>query len=327
MKPQPDIRVSVVVPTKDRPTHLHRCLEAIDCQVLPGHRFEIIVVDDGQHGSAKSAVEQKASSRRHSARIQYLRSMGPGPAAARNTGWRAAEGDIIAFTDDDCVPQPEWLAAGLEAMAAGVDAVSGRIVVPLPRHPTDYQLNAANLEQAEFATANCFYRRDVLDRLHGFDERFTLAWREDTDLFYRLLELGLPMARAENALVVHPVRQAGWGVSLHQQSKSSFNALLYRKHPHLYRTRLPPSPIGSYYMILGAFLLGLISRLCDRVSLSWISGSVWVILTGQFCLRRLRGTSRSPTHVMEMMVTSALIPPIAIFWRLSGAIRYRVWFF
>src|SRR5690348_17598480 len=98
--------------------------------------------------------------------------------------------------------------------------------MPLPVMPTDYERNESGLERAEFITANCFVRRGVLERLSGFDESFRMPWREDSDLHFRLLEAGFRVARAEDAIVVHPVRPAPWGVSLRQQKKVVFDALL-----------------------------------------------------------------------------------------------------
>src|SRR3954465_14272315 len=116
--------VSVVVPTCGRPDLLRRCVRALEAQTLPSDEIEIIVVDDT-----------------HARR---------GPAAARNLGWRRAGSDIVAFTDDDTVPDPRWLERGLVAFASGVDAVSGRTVMPIPSEPTDYERNESGLARAEF---------------------------------------------------------------------------------------------------------------------------------------------------------------------------------
>lgn len=322
------ILVSVVIPTKNRPELLARCLAALVDQTADPASFEIVVVDDGDREDARTVVE--TISRRDDRpipSIEYRRTQGSrGPAAARNVGWTAARGKIIAFTDDDCVPDPGWVASGAGALNDGVAGVSGRIVVPLPSPPTDYELNVAGLEIAEFATANCFYLREALTSAGGFDERFTMAWREDADLFLTLLEQGRSLARAPEAVVVHPVRPARWGISLAQQRKSLFNALLYKKHPHLYRQRVQPAPPWHYYAMVGSLLTAIASAALKWRELAAASGAVWLLLAGCFCRRRLQRTAATPGHVTEMVVTSLLIPPLAVFWRLRGAIKYRALF-
>jgi GT2 family glycosyltransferase len=282
--------VSVVVPTCGRPSLLAHCLEALERQSLPRSRYEIIVVED---------VDRR------------------GPAAVRNRGWRLARAPIVAFTDDDCVPDVDWLRWGLEAFEKKADVVCGRIVMPVPEPPTDYERDAQRLERGEFVTANCLCRKRLLERLGGFDERFRLAWREDTDLHFRLLELGARIVVEPRAVVVHPVRAAPWGVSLGQQRKVMFDALLFKKHPRLYRQRIRARPRWDYYLIVGSVLIGVF----DPAFLL-----LWGMLTARFCWRRLRGTTLTPRHVLEMVVTSIAIPPAAVFWRCIGALRFRVGF-
>ena len=284
--------VSVVVPTCGRAQLLLRCLEALEAQSLPRSAYEIIVVDDSLTRS--------------------------GPAAARNRGWRRARAPIVAFTDDDTVPEREWLERGLEAMREGPEAVSGRIVMPIPEVPTDYERDAQGLERSEFVTANCFVRKRVLERLGGFDEGFRLAWREDSDLHFRLLGAGARLAHAPHAVVVHPVRPAPWGVSLRQQRKVMYDALLFKKHRALYRERIRGGLRWDYYLTVASLGAGLAGFAPGFL--------VWGLLTLRFFLHRLRGASKRPAHVLEMLVTSALIPPAALFWRLAGALRYRVGF-
>lgn len=320
--------ISVVVPTCRRGALLERCLHALDAQDIPGELYEVMVVDDSADGSAGAVVERVKGEA--SMALRCVRSgTGAGPARARNVGWRAARGVIIAFTDDDCVPAPHWLRGGLHAMAVsgGVDGAYGPIRVPLSSEPTDYERDAAGLERSEFATANCFYHRHALEEIGGFDERFTAAWREDSDLFLALLERGRRLGFARDALVVHPVRPAAWGVSLLQQRKSMFNALLYKKHRTLYRERVQSSPPWSYYATVAALTAAFTAALFARWWLTAAMLVAWATLAAAFCIRRLRGTSRAPGHVAEMIVTSVLIPPLAVFWRLCGAVRFRVVFF
>jgi GT2 family glycosyltransferase len=318
--------VSVVVPTYRRPDLLERCLAALDAQTLDAGAYEIVVVDDAHLASTRRQVEAFAARARPAVRYLAVSGRRHGPAAARNVGWRAATGRVVAFTDDDAVADPGWLAAGMAAFVDGAAGVAGRVVVPLPAVPTDYERDAAGLETARFVTANCFYRRDALAAAGGFDERFEAAWREDSDLWFRLEDAGARLERCEAALVVHPVRPARFGVSLGQQRKARFSALLYKKHPARYRERIQAAPPWRYYVTVAALAGALAGAACGRRRLAAAALGAWTALTADFAARRLAGTSPAPSHVAEMVLTSALIPPLSIFWRLSGAFRFRVVF-
>src|SRR5690606_228568 len=109
--------------------------------------------------------------------------------------------------------------------------------------------------KADFVTANCACTRAALERVHGFDEAFTMAWREDSDLEFRFINQRVPIRFVQQAVVTHPVRKASWGVSLKEQKKSMFNALLYKKYPSLYREKIMKRPLWNYYAMAGLFVL------------------------------------------------------------------------
>jgi GT2 family glycosyltransferase len=298
-----------------------KCLQALARQDLDPGDYEIVVADDAASEATRNFVAELA--KQSPARMSYVPvTEAHGPAAARNCGWRQARGEYLAFTDDDCEPAPDWLRNGLSALEHGADAAAGRVVVPRPVRPTDYERDVAGLERAEFVTANCFCRRAALEAVGGFDEAFRAAWREDSDLHFSLLEAGYTVVRAENAVVVHPVRPATWGVSLKQQRKAIFEALLYKKHPRLYRQRIGTLS-ASYYGSVAALATAGAGLGWAADSVLWAGLGVWAALTARFCGLRLRGTSWAPAHVAEMAFTSVLIPPLSLYWRLRGAWRYR----
>jgi GT2 family glycosyltransferase len=319
------IEVSVVIPTWRRPHLLHRCLVPLLSQALDPRSYEIIVVDDGRDPLTQTVVETLARKHSGGPALRYLQPPAGkrGPAAARNRGWRAAQGRVIAFTDDDTIPFVNWLDEGLRAMVPGVAAAAGRVKVPISTWPTDYERNVKRMETAEFVTANCFVRRDMLERIGGFDERFTRAWREDSDLHFTLLEQGGEVVTAPRALVLHPVREAGWGVSLREQRNVVFDALLYKKHPRLYRQRIRARPPVAYYGNVLALLATLFFLLMGQAALALAPAAVWLLLTLRFCSRRLVGTAHTPGHVAEMIATSVAIPVVAVYWRVVGALRFR----
>ena len=318
------IFVSIVVPTYRRPELLERCLHALVAQSLEPSAYEIIVADDADDPETKRQVMSWFRRTGGSAQILYAPVWDShGPAAARNVGWRLAAGRIIAFTDDDTITRRDWLVRGLAAMGDDVAAAAGRVHVPLPRSPpSDYGLDASRLGSCEFVSANCFVRRDALAAIGGFDERFTAAWREDSDLLFSLLELHGKVVSAPGAVVIHPMRPAHWGVSLRQQRKILFDALLYKKHAQLYRSRIRRSARWDYYANVLSLIVAVVALTAGLKPLAATASLIWLVSTAALCWRRLRGTSRSPVHIAEMVATSVLIPPLAVFWRVVGAIRF-----
>jgi glycosyltransferase involved in cell wall biosynthesis len=324
--------VSVVVPTYRRAEMLERCLKALVAQTFPADAFEIVVADDGPDEATRRLVREWALRTRGAPEIRYVPvNATQGPAGARNRGWEIADSPIIAFTDDDTVPQPEWLVEGYQVILASPRhlAATGRVIVPLPRDraPTDYEKDLAQLGNAEFVTANCFVRRSALEAIGGFDERFTSAWREDSDLQFTLMK-SLPgeIVKAPRAVVEHPVRHMTWIHNLRSHRKVLFDALLFKKHPELYRERIRRAPPWNYYVIVAALAGMMLGLLADSDIAMSVSFAVWLVLTTRFTLMRLEGTSQAREHVLDITLGSIAIPPVAVFWRLMGALRFRVLF-
>ena len=135
-----------------------------------------------------------------------------GPATARNAGWRAAAAPLVAFTDDDCRPEPGWLEAGLRAHRAAPGAlVQGRTrPEPADEHLLDHpRARSIRVERLGpfFETCNVFYPRRCSSALGGFDETIPTAGSEDTDLALRAFELGARAVFAPEALVNHAVHE------------------------------------------------------------------------------------------------------------------------
>lgn len=323
-------RISVVILTDKRPQHLLRCLTAVLSQRFEPDAFEVIVVDDGHDDATRHLVDSLREGAPLAAELRYLRpASGRGPALARNVGWRAARGELIAFTDDDAVPAPTWLAEGERAMRIHHDwvAMCGRVSVPLRGEATDHARNtAAQLARAEFVTANVFVRHWALVRVNGFDERFAHPGHEDADLQFRLMTQVGQVGRSSRAEVVHPVRAAPWGLSLASQRSTFYDALLYKKHPRLYRQRIRKAPPWNHYLIVALALAMVLLPFAGQPEIAAACGLTMLVLVLTLTFDRLRDTSRSLPHVLEVLATSALIPFLAVYWRLRGAIHFRVLF-
>jgi glycosyltransferase involved in cell wall biosynthesis len=316
--------VSIVIPTFQRPALLVRCLHALVNQQFPKDRYEIIVVTDGPDEVTRNVIAQQHinSPAIHVYALPYKK----GPAAARNLGWKLAQGNLILFTDDDCIPHNFWVRAyaqAYEQQGLPIAVFTGQVLVPCSEQPTDYEKNIAWLEKADFVTANCACSKPALKQVNGFDEAFTMAWREDSDLEFKFIDQGIPIRFIQQAIVTHPVRKAGWGVSLKEQKKSMFNALLYKKYPGLYRQKIRQRPLWNYYAMAGLFVIGIIAAMLQLKYIMLFALVGWLVLMVQFTIKRLKGTRRSAAHVMEMIITSMLIPFLSVYWNLYGSLKYK----
>ena len=325
MHGQSAIQISVVIPTYCRPTLLRNCIQCLVNQSFDKNFYEVIVVSDGYDDETKNVVN---SFKQFHPTIYYLHLPEKrGLAAARNFGWQRAWGKLIAFTDDDCLPEKTWLASLYKTYRGEAEiAYAGKVKVPLSSEPTEYVRTTSNLETAEFVTANCCCTKLALERVEGFDERFSMAWHEDSDLEFKLLEQNIPVVKVEDAVVNHPLREAHWGVSIKEQKKGIFNALLFKKFPKLYRKKIQRSPPWNYYMITVAVFCLVASLFLGLRSLAMVFVIFWIALTGDFIARRLSSTTKNLNHVLEMIVTSSIIPVVSVYWQLYGAIKYRTFF-
>jgi glycosyltransferase involved in cell wall biosynthesis len=296
--------VEVVVPTVGRPS-LHAALAP-----LLG-RVKVVVVDDRSAGAELDLPGE----------VRVLRSWGGGPAAARNTGWRATDTEWVAFLDDDVVPPDDWvdrLAEDLQACGADVGASQGRVHVPLPQHrrPTDWERSTAGLESAVWATADMAYRRDALEQVGGFDERFPRAYREDADLGLRVTTAGWRVLRGERC-VRHPVRPASWRQSIRSQRGNADDVLMRALHGRHWRARAHV-PAGRRPWHL-ATTVALVATLHPATRTA--GALTWAGLTVDLARRRIAPGPRTPAEMATMAATSTVIPLAATGWWVAGWLR------
>ncbi|MGV9877717.1 glycosyltransferase family 2 protein [Streptomyces sp. NPDC003006] len=248
-----------------------------------------------------------------------------GPAAARNTGWRAA-GRVpwIVFLDDDVVPGPTWcddLALDLAATACDDGAVTARVHVPLPagRRPTDWERNTAGLATARWITADMAYRRAALEGVGGFDERFRRAFREDADLALRVLAAGWEVT-AGTRTTAHPVRPAGRWISVRLQAGNADDVLMTRLHGRDWWTRAaaPRGRLPRHLGITGAAAGALACAALRKPVAAGLCAAAWLVGTAEFAVARMLPGPRDRDEVVTMALTSVLIPPAAVWHWLRG---------
>ncbi|MBT3149605.1 glycosyltransferase [Streptomyces sp. CHD11] len=324
--PAPNGEYAVVVPTLGRPC-LARCLEALAEADGPGPA-RVVVVDDRPDPAAAPLTAAVPPSLR--TRTLVVPGGARGPAAARNTGWRAA-GDVpwIVFLDDDVVPGPTWaddLALDLAGASVATAGITARIDVPLPagRRPTDWERNTAGLARARWITADMVYRRRALEAAGGFDERFRRAFREDADLALRVLDAGWTLAGGRRT-TTHPVRPAGRWVSVRLQAGNADDVLMSRLHGHDWwrRAGAPRGRLPGHLAVTAAGLAAAGCALSGRPRAAAACLGGWLAGTTEFALARVLPGPRTREEIITMALTSALIPPAAAFHWLGGHLRHR----
>ncbi|PTL54878.1 hypothetical protein C7Y72_20070 [Paraconexibacter algicola] len=197
--------VSVVVPARNAAATLFALLDALAAVRAPeGWTVEHVLVDD------RSTDATAALAAAHPLPVTVLASTGVGPAAARNRGAAHARGEVLAFTDADCAPTPDWLAAGLRALHDGAELVQGAVGPPpdVPVGPFDRTVRVGQPTQL-YETANLLVTRARFDALGGFESWLGTATAkelgEDAWFGWRAVRAGARVAFAPDALVHHAV--------------------------------------------------------------------------------------------------------------------------
>ena len=190
-------RVSVIVPTYNQKERLKTCLDALIKQKY--NNYEIIVVDDGSIDNTEQLVKKYKN-------IRYIKKPNGGSASARNKGIAIAKGEIIAFTDDDCIPSDDWLKKALpffkNPVVMGVEGMTLSNDIEI----TPTSISTINLHGKKYSTCNIFYRLDILKSIGGFNEMFKSAWGEDADLANRILKIGT-IEFVPSVRVYHPIKK------------------------------------------------------------------------------------------------------------------------
>jgi glycosyltransferase involved in cell wall biosynthesis len=210
----PILKVSVVIPVWNKADLLRLCLDHLKRQTYPSDSYEIIVVDNGSDDEIAFLHDEYPE-------VRWFREENPSSYAARNCGLRHAAGEIIAFTDADCLPTPTWLENSVGSLrSSGASIVGGdiRYVMPSDRELNVYELLEEKLfgmgnhrrliEVRGFAvTANLVAYRSVFEKVGCFDS--DLKSSGDREWKKRAISMGERLSFAESALIYHP-RRGSW---------------------------------------------------------------------------------------------------------------------
>lgn len=270
---------SVVVCSFNADRTMEPCLQSL--QDLPYPNYEVIVVNDG---STDRTLE--IARKYEGGRIRVIDQRNMGLSAARNVGIEAARGEIVAYTDSDCVVDPDWLTYLAYKFRDGFKAVGGpnfpppedalvpSVVAVSPGGPTHVLLNDDVAEHVP--GCNMAFEKSVLQEINGFDVLYTAAG-DDVDLCWRLQNAGYPIGFSPVAVVWHFRRNTVRAYLKQQMGYGKAEALLYFKHPLRFNLLGQSRWLGRIYggvatgvfargpvIYYGAFGRGLFQTLYER---------------------------------------------------------------
>lgn len=291
-------RVSVIIPVLNRADELEASLRSIQEQTYPTDQLEIIVADNGSTDDSVARAESLGA--------RVVIEQQAGPAAARNRGFEASIGDLIAFTDSDCVADPEWIARLVNAFDEN-DALGccGGLVAdadpetPLERYIADNEvMDSEAFRQSSrfsfpfFMAANVAFTRKAFEQAGGFDTLLSpIAAGEDADLCWRVAWGGHELRYVSEAVVTHRHRATLGGFWRQNVRYGIGTTDLFRKHRERFDCK----------RFIDWARYGLLPRLCWRACVKgWFLGSDarrnarydFVGLCA-FCVGRLRGSLRN----------------------------------
>jgi glycosyltransferase involved in cell wall biosynthesis len=222
--------ISIVIPVYNGEAFIRGCLESLQSQDYIGG-MEVVVVDDASTDKTADVVRKFP--------VKLIEQQHKGPAAARNLGARSSSGDILLFTDADCVPERNWVSEMTKSFTEGISGVQGAYKTKQPFLAARFaQLEIEDryelMKKATYidfiGTYAAGYKKSVFLSAGGFDESFPIASGEDPELSFRLAEAGHKMVFNPNAIVYHThpeslkkyLRQKFW--------RAYWRNLLYKKH-------------------------------------------------------------------------------------------------
>lgn len=284
--------ISIIIPTFNGVARIGKCLDALLPQA-ERHRAEILVVNDGSSDATTELV-------RRYPKVRLINQSNAGPAVARNRGAFAASGEIILFTDDDCVPSPGWLQAMLEPFE------DEQVIATKGAYLTRQTSVVARFVQLEYEdryrrmrtfrdidfvdTYSAAFRRSNFLEMGGYDASFPLACAEDAELSYRMSSRGWKMRFVPDAVVYH-THPATLSAYFRKKYKFAFwRMLAVRKNPEKAVRDSHTPQLMKFQLLFGPAMLGALGFdliVSARVPLSFLVLAGFLISTLPFTLRAL----------------------------------------
>ncbi|MDO5577184.1 MAG: glycosyltransferase [Fibrobacter sp.] len=316
------LTLTSVIVASHRENSISSTLDSITNQItyLTEHyeeiRTEIIVVTDYPNGHFQTMFPM----------VKWIYTDNKSISIKRNIGLQQAKGAIVAFVDDDCMPDLLWLNEGSEYLLQHEDCAGVEGLTTIETSDTVLACNVdyKRLERPGFRTNNIFYRKCVLDSVGGFDENFSLQ-REDMDLAFRLLEKGYKIDYDSNIRVTHALRPNEWYDLIKSCWNKRFDPLLYRKHRKLYRKYIR-SPFPPSLLFLFVCYCLTILTVCEPTVFKCV-GFFSIFVSLGVVARRIRKGKKGLLIVLREVLLVMTAPFVLVSALLFGNIKYRSFLF
>jgi cellulose synthase/poly-beta-1,6-N-acetylglucosamine synthase-like glycosyltransferase len=225
--------ISVIIPSYNAEKTITSTIKALLNQNYPKNKYEVIVVDDGSIDKNVKVVSNFS--------VKLIKLKHKGPANARNVGAKKSRGDIILFTDADCVPDANWIKNMVEPFKdkkiVGVSGTyktlnSDKMMARFSGYEIEHRHEKMKKQKyIDFiGTFSAGYRKNVFLDFKGFDTRFKTSSGEDPELSYRISKAGLKMVFQKNAIVRHPHPDNLWKYLKQKFYRAFWRNLMYSKH-------------------------------------------------------------------------------------------------
>jgi cellulose synthase/poly-beta-1,6-N-acetylglucosamine synthase-like glycosyltransferase len=336
--------VSVVIPFHNSELTLHHCLKGVFPQNF--QFFEVILVNNNSKDG--SALIAKQFVQEHQGRCSYFVEPEQGPSPARNTGARSARGEIIAFTDSDCIPDEHWLRYISQAFdKPSIGAVAGKIIgsrsansvetfhalFTLKGEKEEKIYESFSLNAGGFATANFAIRKDLFEKLGGFDE--SRSFGEDHDLCARIYESGHCIKYIPSGIVYHLHRSDVISTCKQAFHFGESHPFLLSKHFKRYllielggiSLRATRLPVRAWINLSSAD-----KKVLGILVLFFLYPPFLVLMPAYFCLLFYRTGVMAKSESVDLSVKTRLVIPLLLIaksafmtaGRLWGSFKYRV---
>lgn len=254
-----NIKVSIVIPTYNRANSLKETIESLFAQTYPSNLFEIIVCDDNSNDNTEEIVKKLMNETQHNLKYIKVKSQIKGPGKVRNAGISQSLGEIIGFTDDDCIVSKDWIEIAVRCFELNKEicGVSGSVTTigdcknkkfTIPRRVDILS------DTGSYVTSTVFYRKDVLLEVGSFDT--DMRYWEDIELGWRIKKKG-PILFEPSLHVNHKVHCASIISYFRRFKHIEYWVLMYSKHQE--RIKEDKLILGHFYnrspiYLISAFL-------------------------------------------------------------------------